>query len=58
MQCRTITFNDNQGFSATAYWVDCNGVARTRFISLNESYSTTGQDGSASGLPVTYGAFL
>ena len=57
-ECRTITFNANQGFSATAYWVDCDGISRTRFINLNETYTTNGQDGSASGLPVTYGGFL
>ena len=56
--CRYITFNANQGFSATAYWVDCNNNVQTRFISYNDTFTTTGRDGSASGLPVTYGAFL
>jgi hypothetical protein len=56
--CRTITFNANQGFSATAYWIDCDGITRTRFVDLNTSFTTTGQDGSGSGLPITYGAFL
>jgi len=56
--CRTITFNANQGFSATTYWIDCDGIIRTRFVDRGTIFTTTGQDGSASGLPLTYGAFL
>jgi hypothetical protein len=56
--CRFITFNANQGFSATAYWVDCYGVTQSRFVNNGTSFTTQGQDGSASGLPVTYGGYL
>ena len=56
--CRFITFNANQGFSATAYWVDCYGVTQNRFVDKGTSFTTQGQDGSASGLPTTYGGYL
>ena len=56
--CRYITFNANQGFSATAYWIDCNGVTKNRFVDRGTSFTTTGQNGSGSGLPITYGEYL
>ena len=52
--CVTITFDAKYGFSATAYWVDCNGVVNTRFVNAGEIFTTIGQYGSGSGLPVTY----
>ena len=53
--CVDITFSANYGFSATAYWLDCNGNEITRFINSGEIFTTTGSVGSGSGLPVTYG---
>jgi hypothetical protein len=51
----TTTFSANQGFSATAYWIDIDGITRTRFISVNENFTVCALYGSASGLPFTYG---
>jgi hypothetical protein len=53
--CVSITFDAKYGFSATAYWIDCDGVTRTRFVNIGETFTTLGQYGSGSGLPVTYG---
>jgi hypothetical protein len=53
--CVGITFEAKYGFSATAYWVDCNGMVNTRFVNIGETFTTLGQYGSGSGLPVTYG---
>ena len=50
-----ITFSANQGFSATAYWLDSNGTTQTRFIYIGETFTTCGQNGSGTGLPVSYG---
>jgi hypothetical protein len=56
--CVDITFSANYDFSATAYWLDCNGNQATRFINSGEIFTTTGIIGSGSGLPVTYGNAL
>jgi hypothetical protein len=53
--CVNITFDAKYGFSATAYWIDCNGVQKSRFINVGEVFTTTGQFGSGTGVPVTYG---
>jgi hypothetical protein len=52
--CASMTFDAKYGFSATAYWIDCDGVARTRFVNVGETFTTAGQYGSGSGLPITY----
>jgi hypothetical protein len=50
-----ISFEARFGFSATAYWIDCDGIERTRFVEVGELFTTCGKYGSASGLPFTYG---
>ena len=50
-----ITFEAKYGFSATAFWLDCSGNKTTRFINVNEIFTTCGKYGSGSGIPVTYG---
>jgi len=52
--CSNITFTANQGFSATAWWIDCNGVQKTQFVSVGQSLTVEGINGSGSGLPLTY----
>jgi hypothetical protein len=39
--CRTITFNANQEFDDTVYWLDCDGVYRTRFLKRGTTFTTT-----------------
>jgi hypothetical protein len=56
--CRYITFNANQGYAITAYWIDCYGASQIRQMYAGESYTTTGKDGSAYGASVTYGPYL
>ena len=56
--CVYITFEAKYGFSATAYWINCDGVVSTRFVNVGEFFTTTGQYGSGSGLPVTYGQII
>jgi hypothetical protein len=52
--CSNITFVANQGFSATAWWIDCNGDQKTQFVSTGQSLTVEGINGSGSGLPLTY----
>jgi len=54
--CVTMTFIANQGFSATAYWLDCNGIQKTRFITAGETFTTCGLQGSGTGIPVYTGS--
>ena len=58
--CRYVTFNANQGYGSTAYWVDCNGTSQNRYMSTGTSYTTSAIFGSAygSGMAITYGAYL
>ena len=58
--CRYVTFNANQGYSSTAYWVDCNGASQSRYMGIGTSYTTSAIFGSAygSGMAITYGAYL
>lgn len=53
--CVNITFMANQGFSATAWWLDCNGNQKTQFVSARQTLTVCGINGSGSGLPLTYG---
>ena len=54
-ECVSMTFNAQYGFSATAMWLDCDGVEQSRFIRAGESFTTCGQRGSGTGIPVEYG---
>ena len=54
--CVSMTFIAKYGFSATAMWLDCDGVQKSRFITAGESFTTCGQYGSGTGIPVLYGA--
>ena len=53
--CVSMTFYAQYGFSATAVWLDCNGMQQSRFIAAGESFTTCGQRGSGTGIPVEYG---
>jgi len=50
-----IIFEARYGFSATAYWLDCSGNQRSRFVNVNETFTTCGKFGSGTGIPVYYG---
>jgi hypothetical protein len=52
--CVAITFDAKYGYSATASWIDCNGLINYRFVNIGEIFTTIGQYGSGTGLPVTY----
>ena len=39
--CRTITFNSNQEFDDTVYWIDCDGFPRRRFLKRGTTFTTT-----------------
>ena len=52
--CANIKFTANQGFSATAWWIDCSGNQKTQFVSVGQSITVQGINGSGSGLPLTY----
>ena len=53
--CVNMTFSANQGFSATAWWLDCNGNQKTQFVSVGQTLTVCGINGSGSGLPLSYG---
>jgi hypothetical protein len=54
--CVTMTFIANQGYSATAYWLNCSGIQQTRFITAGETFTTCGLQGSGTGIPVYSGS--
>ena len=39
--CRTITFNANQEFDDTVYWIDCDGFFQSRFVERGTTFTTT-----------------
>jgi len=51
IKCLRVIFTANRGFSATAYWKDCSGVQKSKFISVNETLEVDALEGTASGLP-------
>lgn len=50
-----IIFEARYGFSALAYWVDCSGNQRSRFVNVNETFTVCGKFNSATGIPAYYG---
>jgi hypothetical protein len=46
-----VIFSANRGFSAQAYWTDCSGQKKSKFVSVNETLEVDALDGTASGLP-------
>ena len=52
----TITFEARYGFSATAYWLDCSGNQRSRFVNVNETFTVCGKFNSGTGIPAYYGS--
>lgn len=51
-----IIFEARYGFSAMAYWVDCSGNQRSRFVNVNETFTICGKFNSGTGVPVYYGS--
>ena len=49
----TVTFTLNQGYGDTIYWIDGNGVNRSRFLYIGETFTTCAYYGSASGFNTT-----
>jgi hypothetical protein len=41
VNCRTITFNANQEYSDTVYWIDCDGFFQSRFVERGTTFTTT-----------------
>jgi hypothetical protein len=50
-KCMRVIFSANRGFSAQAYWTDCSGQKKSKFVSVNETLEVDALDGTASGLP-------
>ena len=50
-KCMRVIFSANRGFSAQAYWTDCSGQKKYKFVSVNETLEVDALDGTASGLP-------
>jgi len=52
--CTSYTFSANQGFSATAVWVDCaDGTTKSQFVNVNDTLTVCARTGTANGLPIT-----